>query len=69
MATAKKDETPAEQSPQTLTLDEFCAQLSATDKRVSLIGGFYASEKAAKHRKDTPAAFQQRYTAFSTQSA
>jgi hypothetical protein len=52
-----------------LTLDEFCARLSNTDKRVELIGGFHHSERAAGHAKDTEAAFQSRFVAFTKLSA
>jgi len=52
-----------------LTLDEFCKQLSTKDKRVSLIGGFYASEKSSGKLKDTVANYSARYQAFSQQPA
>ena len=47
-----------------LTLDEFCTQLSGTDKRVALIGGFHSTEKKAGRLKDTVAAYRSRYAAF-----
>jgi len=47
-----------------LTLDEFCARLSASDKRVETIGAFYAVEKAAGRIKDTESAYSERFAAF-----
>lgn len=52
-----------------LTLSEFCTQLSSSDKRVALIGGFYHSEDAAGTIKDTVAAFTERFEAFINQPA
>lgn len=52
-----------------LTLDEFCSQQSKSDKRVALIGGFHATEKAGGRVKDTAAAFQARYEQFIKQPA
>ncbi len=47
-----------------LTLDEFCTRLSQNDKRVELIGGFYADEKSAGHTKDTEANYKKRLNNF-----
>lgn len=47
-----------------LSLDEFCARLSTSDRRVELIGGFHHSERAAGHTVDTEAAFAGRFVAF-----
>ena len=47
-----------------LTLDEFCARLSSTDRRVELIAAFHHNERAAGQMKDTSAAFQNRFVAF-----
>ena len=47
-----------------LSLDEFCSQISITDKRVEAIGAFHATEKAAGRVKDTFPAYSGRYTAF-----
>ncbi len=52
-----------------LTLDEFCSQLSKTNKRVALIGGFHSAENAAGRVKDTVAAYQGRFDAFIKQPA
>lgn len=62
---AEKIEGPVvEQSDFPLTLDEFCTQLSTTDKRVESIGAFYATEKAAGRTKDTAPAYSGRFDAF-----
>lgn len=56
-------ETPAEkQFP--LTLDEFCTQLSQSDKRVELIGGFHHVERKHGRVRDTESAFRARFEAF-----
>lgn len=47
-----------------LTIDEFCAQLSSTDRRVELIGGFHAEERAAERFKDLASAYAARFTTF-----
>lgn len=47
-----------------LSLDEYCTQLSQTDTRVEMIGGFYNTEKKSGHTKDTAEAFAQRFAAF-----
>lgn len=52
-----------------LTLDEFCSRLSATDKRVELIGGFHSVEKAAGRVKDLESAYVARFTDFINQPA
>lgn len=68
--TSKKDapEQPVEDSF-ALTLDEFCSQQSKSDKRVALIGGFHATEKAAGRVKDTAKAFAARFDNFIKQPA
>jgi len=48
-----------------LTLDEFCAQMSAVDDRVELIGGFHASELASGNVKDTSKNYKLRFSVFS----
>jgi len=55
-----------EESPQRfeVTLDEFCRQLSATDKRVEMIAGFHFSERQAGTVKDHTEAFEARYADF-----
>lgn len=52
-----------------LTLNEFCTRLSATDKRVELIGAFEHAERVAGRAKDTEPAFAARFTAFVNQPA
>lgn len=64
-APAEQDE-PTEES---LTLEEFCARLSSTDRRVELIGGFHSDEKRAERFKDTESAYRARYQAFATKPA
>jgi len=52
-----------------LTLNEFCSRLSATDKRVELIGGFEHTERFAGRMKDVQSAYSDRFTAFANQPA
>lgn len=52
-----------------LTIDEFCTRLSATDKRVELIGAFHNVESQAGKVKDTEAAFKKRFDDFAIQPA
>jgi alpha-beta hydrolase superfamily lysophospholipase len=49
-----------------VSLNRFCTDLSTTDKRVELIGGFHHSEKVAGRLRDTAEAYSQRYAAFAT---
>ena len=63
------ENTPAEVGEFPLTIEEFCARLSKTDRRVELIGGFYAVESAAGRVKDLESAFAARYTKFINQPA
>ena len=51
------------------TVDHFCAALSATDKRVELIGAFHNAELAAKRPADTHDNYQTRFGAFAAQPA
>lgn len=57
------EETTNEQAVE-LTLDEFCMRLSNKDRRVEMIGGFHAHEKAAGRVKGGESDFQQRYDDF-----
>lgn len=50
-----------------VSLNEFCARLSATDKRVELIGGFHHVEAKAGHLTDAEAGFMERFVAFCNQ--
>lgn len=52
-----------------LSLAEFCQRLSATDKRVELIGAFHHVEKAAGALQDTSANYSARFEAFANQPA
>ena len=48
-----------------ITADEFCASLSARDKRVELIGGFHFWLKNSKGvRKATESEFQDLFTEY-----
>ena len=58
---------PADDFP--LSLDEFCTRLSATDKRVELIGAFNHVEKLSGMRQDTEGNFRARFVAFVSQPA
>lgn len=49
-----------------LTLTEFCTRLSATERRVELIGAFEADERRAGRLKDTAEQFGERFQAFIT---
>jgi hypothetical protein len=60
-------ETEAEAFP--MTIDEFCAGLSAKDRRVELIAAFHFDEKRAGNLKDTDANFRERFTAFANKPA
>lgn len=60
---------PEAGSADELTLTEFCTRLSATDRRVELIGGFFAATKAQGVIKDTEAGFAARFEAFATKPA
>lgn len=57
-------ETAAPAQDVSLTLDDFCRRLSETDKRVALIGGFHAEEKASGRTKDRESAYRARYADF-----
>ena len=47
-----------------LTLQEFCANLSKTDKRVELIAAFFYDETKNGRVKDTESGFKSRYLTF-----
>lgn len=65
----EKVEATATASAFPLTVDEFCTRLSATDRRVELIGAFHATEKAAGRAKDLESAFLARFESFVSQPA
>lgn len=52
--------------PAKVSLKRFCMDLSLTDKRVELIGGFHHTEKASGRLLDTPAAYAFRFADFAT---
>jgi hypothetical protein len=62
-------ETVQEKPADAVTLDEFCARLSGTDKRVEMIGAFNHVEKKAGRVKDTEESFRSRFDAFINQPA
>lgn len=62
--TAPVVETPVEEAEFPLTVAEACARISATDRRVEMIGAFHASEKAAGRSKDLESAYRERFAAF-----
>lgn len=67
-------ETPAiadaqQQAEFPLPIDEFCARLSLTDKRVELITAFARMESAAGRRKDVHSAYARRFGDFINQPA
>lgn len=47
-----------------VTLEEFCTRLSAIDKRVELIGGFYADARANGVIKESEAKLKGLFDAF-----
>ena len=61
---AAKAEAPAPEKEFPLSLVEACARISATDKRVEMIGAFHSSEKAAGRLKDLESAYRSRFAAF-----
>lgn len=52
-----------------LTLEEFCARLSSTDRRVELIGAFFKTEQSAGRGKASESEFSARFVAFCNQPA
>ena len=53
-----------------LTLDEFCATKSETDKRVELIAGFHFwMLRVRKITKETPSGFEARFREYSVKPA
>jgi hypothetical protein len=59
----------AETSEFPLSLSEFCARLSRTDRRVELIGGFEYQERVAGRVKDTESNYSTRFIKFANQPA
>jgi hypothetical protein len=52
-----------------LTVDEFCAELSAQDRRPELIYAFAQDERRAGHVKDLASAYQARFVDFANKPA
>lgn len=53
----------------TLGLEEFCRRLSATDRRVELISGFFASAKLKGQTTGTEGHLKARFEAFINEPA
>lgn len=49
-----------------LTLEQWAAAKSSTDRRVELLNGFVATERAAGRFSETPAGWDARYLAFAS---
>ena len=54
----------ARRSTPTVSLAEFCSELSATNDKVELIGGFHFDQKRQGNLKNSRAAFQQAFADF-----
>lgn len=52
-----------------LTIAEYCARKSKTDRRVELLGAFHHVEKQAGRIKDSESAYDRRYADFAIQPA
>jgi hypothetical protein len=52
-----------------VNLDEFCARLSETSKRVEVLGAFHSVETRAGRVRDTVEAYQARFNDFLNQPA
>jgi hypothetical protein len=63
VATAEESAPPAR-----ISLQQFCTELSASDRRVEMIGAFHHSEKRAARMYDTSDAYASRYDAFTKAS-
>jgi hypothetical protein len=64
---AKKTVTPAYTDPGNgfpLSIDEFCAQISLTDKRVEMIAAFNKAQKRAGNRKNYANFYAMQFAAF-----
>ena len=60
---------PLPETQPSITVEDFAARASATDKRVELLTAFAREEAGAGRGADTEAAFQARYAAFATRPA
>jgi hypothetical protein len=66
VAAAVIEKAPAAPAQFPVSLDEFCTDLSRTDRRVELISMFHFIEKQAGHRRALPSEFRQRFADLST---
>lgn len=64
---ATQAETIQKKPADAITLDEFCTLLSATDRRVEMIGAFNHVEKKAGRIKDFDENYRSRFDAFANQ--
>ena len=64
----KTAESEMEPEPK-ITLDEFCLGVSQRDKRVELIAGFHAEQRARGVVKAAPSEFRAALEAFATRPA
>lgn len=58
-----------EQPDFNLTIEEYCARKSQTDRRVELLGAFHHVEKQSGRIKDSESAYDLRYAEFAVQPA
>lgn len=63
------DTVAAPEQASTLTIREFCAQLSEKDSRVELVSAFFSVENSAGRAVDTFSGFAARYDSFINQPA
>lgn len=67
-ATAPADQV-TDSAPAKVSLKRFCIDLSVSDRRVELIGGFEHTERVAGRLLDTKEAYAQRYADFANAPA
>ena len=66
---AQEEKALAQTENYEITLDEFCARLSVTDKRVEMIGGFHSDMTRVKKTKGMEADYRAEYQKFITRPA
>jgi len=54
-------------TPEQVSLDHFCSELSTTDRRVEMVNSFYRIEQRKGHLSDTVDGFQACFNQFITQ--
>ena len=64
MVTKTEKQKPASHDNYPLSLDEFCARLSKTDRRVELIGGFHLAMRERGMLRDTDSAYRRAFAEF-----